>query len=346
MADASERPWRGFQFVTLVLLNSAWIFYAYLAVTQMGTFEPAKLSRLLEGTAERPYVYRQLMPLLARSLSPVIPQALAEMLSSAPFPIRKTFEALSEGGYHRAAAVVLTLIFFSLVGFAYAQRYFLTTLGLTSSSEQLSLPLLAQVMILPFTIFFGYIYDLPQVLLLTLCLAFLLERRWPGYFIALALASLNKETTVLVIPVFIIYYWSRLPRRTFITLLLAQGGVYAVLRFVLLYLYRDNPGTPMLITLRMHYEQYVAYPPSVLITLVFFAPLIYLMLRGWKHKHPFLRAGFVMFVMLLGLFFLAGMPVEFRVFLDALPVIAALIYMPPIVDPAAASVKTTDRAAQ
>jgi hypothetical protein len=315
-----------FLFAILVLLNSAWIFYAYLSVTQIGTFEPAKLSRALEGTAERPYVYRELVPLLARGLSPLIPPSLAGTFSSAPFPIRKTFEALSEGGYSREAAAVLVLIFVSLVGFAYAQRYFLRILGMTSSREQFILPLLAQILILPFTIFFGYIYDIPQVLLITVCLAFVLERRWVGYFFVLALASLNKETSVLVILVFVIFYWSRLPRTAFISLFLVQTAIYASIRAILLYIYRDNPGAQMLMTLKTHYEQYVVYPPSILITLVFFVPLVYLMRRGWKRKHPFLQAGSVMFVLLIGLFFIAGMPVEFRVLLDALPIVAILIY--------------------
>ena len=332
MLDATESSRGKFIFAILVLLNSIWIFYAYLSVTQMGTFEPAKLSRALEGTAERPYAYRELVPLLARGLALFFPTALVESFSGAPYPIRKTFAALSEGRYQREAAAVLLLILFSLLGFAYAQRFFLRTLGLTDSREQLILPLLAQILILPFTIFFGYIYDIPQVLLMTLCLIFLLQRRWIAYFLALALASLNKETSVLIILVFIIYYWPRLPRNSLINLLLAQTVIYAAIRAVLLYVYRDNPGAPMLITLRTHYEQYLAYPPSILITLVFFAPLIFLMLRKWKRKHAFLQAGLAMFVALLGLFFVAGMPVEFRVFLDALPIVAALIYIPPAVD--------------
>ena len=332
MTEGMQGSWGKFLFATLVVLNSIWIFYAYLSVTQMGTFEPAKLSRALEGTAERPYVYRQLVPLLSRGLAPFIPTGLVESLSGAPYPISKTFAALSEAGYQREAASVLVLIFFSLVGFAYAQRYFLRTLGLTDPREQLILPLLAQILILPFTIFFGYIYDIPQIVLITLCLVFLLQRRWMAYFLALALASLNKETSVLVILVFIIFYWSRLPRNSVINLMLAQTAIYAAIRAILVYTYRDNPGAPMLITLRTHYEQYIAYPPSILITLIFFAPLIFLMLRGWKRKHAFLQAGSAMFVVLLGLFFVAGMPVEFRVFLDALPIVAALIYIPPAVD--------------
>ena len=332
MTEATEGPRGKFLFAILVLLNSIWIFYAYLSVTHMGTFEPAKLSRALEGTAERPYAYRELVPLLSRGLALCISTGLVESFTDAPFPIRKTFAALSEGGYQREAAAVLLLIFFSLAGFAYAQRYFLRALGLTNPREQLILPLLAQILILPFTIFFGYIYDIPQILLITLCLALLLQRRWIAYFLALALASLNKETSVLVILVFMIFYWSRLPHRTFINLLLAQTAIYAAIRAILLYIYRDNPGAPMLITLRTHYEQYISYPPSILITLVFFAPIIFLMLRNWKRKHAFLQAGSVMFLILLGLFFVAGMPAEFRVFLDALPIIAVLIYIPPAAD--------------
>jgi hypothetical protein len=37
----------------------------------------------------------------------------------------------------------------------------------------------------------------------------------------------------------------------------------------------------------------------------------------------------VMFVALFIMYFIAGMPVEFRVFLDSLPVLSILIYPPP-----------------
>ena len=316
-------------FAVLVLINSAWIFYVYLSVTQVGTYTPAKLAGTLEGTAERPFIYRTLVPWLARVIAPAVPHSIAAQVTHLPDPIQKTFNALREGGYDRQAAIVLLLMFLSLVGFAYAQQNFLTALGMVSSQEHFALPLLAQIFILPFSIFFGYIYDLPQLFLVTLGLLFLLRGEWAMYLITLALACLNKETTVLLIAVFSLYYLRRLPLKTFITLLTVQLLIFSAIRILLMVLFRNNPGTPLLLTLMVHYEQYMEYPPAILINLAFFLPLVFLSLRGWERKHPFLRAGSVMFVALFLMYFIAGMPVEFRVFLDALPVVSTLIYPPP-----------------
>ena len=316
-------------FAVLVLINSAWIFYVYLSITQVGTYTPAKLARALEGTAERPFIYRILVPWLARVTAPAIPQSIAAQITHLPHPVQKTFNALREGGYDRQAAIVLLLMFLSLVGFAYAQQNFLTELGMVSPQEQFALPLLAQIFILPFTIFFGYIYDLPQLFLVTLGLLFMLRGEWAMYLLTLALACLNKETTLLLIAVFFFYYLRRLPLQTFIKLLTVQLLIFSAIRIVLMVLFRNNPGSPLLMTLMVHYEQYREFPPAILINLAFFLPLVFLSLRGWERKHPFLRAGSVMFVALFLMYFIAGMPVEFRVFLDALPVVSILIYPPP-----------------
>ena len=319
-------------FAVLVLINSAWIFYVYLSITQVGTYTPAKLAGTLEGTAERPFIYRILVPWLARVITPAVPQSIAAQTTHLPHPVQKTFHALREGGYDRQAAIVLLLMFLSLVGFAYGQQNFLTALGMVSLQEQLALPLLAQIFILPFTIFFGYIYDLPQLFLVTLGLLFMLRGEWAVYVLTLALACLNKETTVLLIAVFFIYFRRRLPLQTFIKLLTVQLLIFSAIRVLLMALFRNNPGSPLLMTLTVHYEQYIEYPPAILINLAFFLPLVFLSLRGWERKHPFLRAGSVMFVALFFMYFIAGMPVEFRVFLDALPVVSILIYPPPPAD--------------
>src|SRR5262245_11717743 len=184
-------------FAALVVLNSAWILYVYLSLTHLGTFGPAKLSGALEGTTERPYAYRVLVPFFAKALSPFVSSSLTEKLSRAPLPIRSAFEALSDGGYAREASAVLVIMFFSLIGIAYAQKKFIKQLGM-QPNEQVILPLLTQLSILPLSIFFAYYYDLPQVLLITLSLGFLQECDWKKYLITFALSSLNKETSVVL----------------------------------------------------------------------------------------------------------------------------------------------------
>jgi hypothetical protein len=316
-----------FIFTVLVFLNSFWIFYTYLSITQIGTFEPAALSDALEGTAEQPYVLRALIPLLAKFLSPLLPSAWVKWLASAPSRFKESIDVLSGGVYFSEAVSVLTLMFLSLVGFAYAEKRFLKDLG-ANPKEQFVLPLLAQIFILPFSLFFAYYYDLPQIFLITLNLIFLHRGNWKKYLITFALASLNKETSLFLIMVFIIYYLPRLPRKTFVELLITQTAIYALIRVSLLYIFRSNPGAPAFLTLSNQYKQYSAYPSTLIFTVVLFSIIGFLVVRGWQRKHPFLRATSVIAVLILILFFTSGMPMEFRVFLDALPALVILIFPP------------------
>ncbi len=310
-------------FAVLAFVNAIWIFLTYLSINRIGTLEPATLARTLEATAERPYIYRALLPLLSQLFAPVIPVQLIEWLPNAPMGLRNSFGWLSDGGYERQAAVILILIFLSLVAFAFAERKLLQALG-TGTKEQFVLALLAQILVLPFSIQFSFYYDLPQVLLVTLCLLFLYREQWWQYILTLAIASFNKETSVFLITVFVIYYLQRLPLRKYLELLVAQVTIYSVIRASLLYIFRNNPGTTVLLTLEGHYRQYTAYPSTLLFTLIFFCLIGFLLTRQWQRKHPFLRAAIVIPALILILFFTSGMPMEFRVFLDTLPVLVIL----------------------
>lgn len=314
-------------FAVLALVNSVWVFLTYLSINRIGTLEPATLAKTLEATAERPYIYRVLLPLLSQVFAPVVPDRLIDWLHTAPSSLQNSFGWLSIGGYERQAAVILALMFLSLVGFAFAERKLLQVLG-AGTKEQYVLALLAQMLVLPFSFQFSYYYDLPQVLFVALCLIFLYQQKWRNYILTVAVASFNKETAVFLVAVFFLYYRKRLPLRQFLELLFAQVGIYAVIRVSLLYLFRNNPGTAVLLTLEGHYRQYITYPSTLVFTLLLFALIGFLLARDWRRKHPFLRATFVIPVLILVLFFTSGMPMEFRVFLDALPALVILGFPP------------------
>jgi hypothetical protein len=324
-------------FAITAVVNSIWIFLAYLSVNRIGTLEAATLARTLEATAERPYIYRVLIPLLSQIFGPLIPIKWIDWLHRAPPSIQNSFGWLSDGGYERQAAVILILIFLSLVGFAFAERKLLQALG-TGTKEQYVLALLAQILILPFSIQFSYYYDIPQVLLVALCLLFLYQQQWWQYILTLAIASFNKETSIFLIAVFFIYYLPRLPLRKFVELLFAQAAIYATIRASLLYIFRNNPGTAVPLTWEGHYRQYESVPSTLIFTLIFFCLIGFLLTREWRRKHEFLRATIVIPALILILFFTSGMPMEFRVFLDALPALVILGF--PLVGTSSATTET------
>lgn len=328
MADSYTKNHKGeILFSILAVINSSWIFYVYLSITNIGNFKPALLTKALDGTIERPYAYRILIPLLAKTFSNLIPLELVQSLTHSPIPLKTIFDNLSRGAYPREAAFIITILYLSLLGFAYAERAFVANLGM-NAEEQMIVPLFAQLLIIPFTALFGFYYDLPQLFLVTLTLVFLHRRNWKTFLVLLAITTLNKETSVLIIPVFLIYYWRKMPRKEFFKLLAWQLGIYAIIRFILAGKFHNNPGSPAFLTIREHYFQYVRYPSTFIYTFLFFSVIILLIKRQWKKKHEFLQAGSVIGGMITLLFFTSGMPFEFRVFLDALPVLAILIAPP------------------
>jgi hypothetical protein len=318
----------GFGFATAAFLNSIWIFYIYLSITLIGAFDPASLARVIETTAERPFIYRILVPILARSLAGMVPTELTEWLKDAPDALSKTYLRLGYNGYSREAVIVLILMFLSLTGFAFLEKTFLADLGY-DKKERFVMPLVFQMFVLPVNLFTGFYYDLPQLFLMTICLIYLHRRNWTKYLIFLSIANFNKETSAFLILVYIAYYWSRLPRKNFFTMLIWQVALIGVIRGLLIILFRNNGGSFLAYTIPNQIRIYGEHPLALIFTIAYFGLVIFLTLRQWRSKNGFLRAASVIGLIILILFIPSGYPLEFRVFLDALPVLAILIFPPP-----------------
>ncbi len=317
-------------YAALALVISAGVFITYLSINRFGDSEIGGFAKTLEGTAFRPGVYRLLVPALARAGANVVPSRMVDFFRNLPpgTGIKQAFDQLSNGTYFGEAISALLLIYLSVAGFIFVEKRFVKELGY-SLKEQLVLPIALAILILPFSVFFAYVYDLPEVFLFAICALFLYQRRWPAYLVFLAISLLNKETSAFLILIFAIYYFPRLPRREFITLFAAQAGIFVALRALIMYLYRDNPGVSIFWSLQYHIDQYTKYPSTLLVTLILFGVMAFLMLKDWQRKPVFLRYASLIFPLTLVLFFVAGMPMEFRIFLDSLPIFGIMLFPAP-----------------
>jgi hypothetical protein len=314
-----------FIFASANILNSLWIFHVYLTIAPIGYYQPANFSNILEGTAERPFIYRALIPLIAKTFSWLVPDKIVIWAVKIPPPLKAAFERLSGEVHSKEAIVAIFAMFFSLVAFGFVERTFTASLGLNKKT-QFVLPLFAQLMLLPLSYHFGYYYDLPQVLLVASSLLFLYRQNWPVYSLLFAITTLNKETTITLVIVYGIYYFSRLPRRKFLGLLLSQLLLYTLIRVPLIFLYRNNPGASIPSKLGIQLYIYTEFPIILFITFLFFSIIFLYVFKRWKQVDEFLRASLAIFAVIFILFFLSGIPMEFRVFLDALPVLAIWVY--------------------
>lgn len=302
------------------------IYLLYIKISRLGFGEYASLGDLIEGSARRPFVYRVFLPHSASALAKILPIKIQASAFQPPF-LRETFLRLSEKGYPEEAFLVLLFIFFSLAGFMYIEKKFLADLGF-SKEAQLALPTLLLFLSMPFTAHFGYIYDIPQLFLFTTSLWLLYRQKWGWYLFLFLLTTLNKETSILLTLLYIFYFYPRLEKKHFIKILFWQLFIYFVLRSFLLITYRQNPGYIVYLAYLRHIEQYKTQPILLMITIFFFASIYALIRKNWKAKSPFLKTATIIPLLMILLFFIGGMPMEFRVFLETIPIVGVLMFNP------------------
>ena len=203
----------------------------------------ALIPDMVAGTAYRPYVYRALVPRATQALDALLPgaaRAAADSLMDRTPWLRERWHWTTP----HASWYVWTLVlqWLSLLLFAFAfERLAPALLGTSGALPALG----AGVMLLLVPIHFGFqnfVYDFPQLALFTLALALLAERKWLKFEIALAVAVLNKETSLLLVAVFVIWAWRVLPGRQLAAHALAQLLIAAVVVLALRSLYAHNPG--------------------------------------------------------------------------------------------------------
>ncbi len=326
MPDQQRNKKSEIPFAIANIINSLWIFYIYLIIAPIGSYPPANFSKILEGTADRPFIYRALVPLIAKAFSWLLPDELIHWMGMVlPAPMKIVFDRLGGETHAKEAVIALSAMFVSLIAFGFAEKVFTKLIGL-NGRMQFILPLFAQALILPFSYHFGFYYDLPQILLVTLNLIFLYRQNWPAYLILFAVTTLNKETSITLTIIFGLYFFSRIPREKFIKLLGGQIVIYSAIRTLLIFLYRDNPGADLPSKFGTQLYIYTSFPIILFITLLFFGIIFFFILKKWGKTDLFLRTSLAMFAVIFILFFSSGIPMEFRVFLETLPFLAIWIF--------------------
>ena len=169
---------------------------------------------------------------------------------------------------------------------------------------------------------------MPQLFLFTFSLWLLYKRKWRQYLVVFILTTLNKETSIFLSAIFLLYYVKRLDKKTFYSLLSLQVFFYLIIRFSLMWFFRNNPGDIIYPGFFEHMKEYKQHPILLLFTILLFFSILFFIKRNWENKNDFLRSATIVPVFILPLYFWGGMPMEFRVFLEALPILGVLIFSP------------------
>jgi hypothetical protein len=299
------------------------VFLVFVSTSDLNRDTGASLSRMMAGTANRPFVYRVLTPAVLRGLVAITPAGVkARMEAYAPDFHAALPNVAVEPGYLYATILLLGLIYLSFVGFAVSTKALYAALCPDHGRWLFLVPFLALYGLPPF-FQRAYLYDIPALFLFTLALTAMAKERWASYLCVFFLGCLNRETAILLILVFFAHYVRRLPRRSFVGLLTGQGAIAAGVRLVITTRYAANPGGVAefhLLDFLAKYAMFYSFDSAVAWVLI-----LTLLLYRWEEKPLFLRHGLWILVPLFGLYFTFGMPREIRVFYEAYPILVLLV---------------------
>ncbi len=291
--------------------------------------DSSSLGNMIDGTAMRPYVLRVLIPATIRFIRGLVPET-AKLNIQAFFEKHNWFVAYlrSDRAVENALALVLSFIFF--LGFSFVLRSLAKRFYCKEPFVQ-SLVVYGGMLIIPLCSSYGHhIYDPGTIFLFSFGVLLVVKERLLPMLIFFPILALHKETSVLLILVFIVYQFRRMRLPKIAVISSVMGAVWVVIRIFVIRAFAANPGSVVEFHLFDHNLKLFSNPIEACFFLVVVIVLGALISYDWKSKNQFLRQGFL--VVFCPLYFLAiffGFIDELRAFYEAAPFIALLI-APPI----------------
>lgn len=307
--------------VALMVLLSVSIFVFFIYHSWINANLNASFADMITGSAHRPYVTRVLVPWLTRGIAAVLPPSIHQGVESLAFNdtlIRTLLIAYrTPAGYALEALISMGFQLLSILGFAFAFRGLYQKVFKTPALVPEMFTLVALIGLTPM-LFYGYMYDFPSLFLSTLGLYAIAIQRKALYFVVLALAIFNKETSiVLVAPAILLFWdWPRPSLKKVLFGTLEQLGLYFAIRLPIAWIYRNNPGE----NLENHIVEHVIilrdYPVMTILSVVVTLIMLWLAFNRWRKKPALIMFGTLPGLILLAMFLTGGYPFEIRVFYD------------------------------
>ena len=258
--------------------------------------------RMLEGTADRPYVYRQLLPTTANLIDRIVPQAIKTRLfihqGSLPDAyinaIAYSPTARNKVYFFRYLVLYIATFQFALLA-VYAMYFVCNALNMSPPMAVFS-PVIV-ILLVPYIQSGGAdFYDYPELAFLALAVWIALRFDWWWVIPVAALGAWNKESFLLIIPT--LYPIFRL-RSSRLSSLLGVGvlcSLCAAIYYHMRQLFEHNPGSTVIVQWpdQLRYllhpralfyanvEIYGLRVPGVC-TVFPMILLIWTVCRGWQH---------------------------------------------------------------
>ena len=299
--------------------------YLQMRQPQIVEEKRVRLERYMDGTAEKPFVFRQLVPLTVRALDQVTPASVAQgirawgdAMGHYLLPNRFPQDADPLNYYFLAGIMWLSLLGFALVGrrvylqlFPTAQDHGWTAAGL----------LLFNLLLCTHRV--GHIYDFTVLLMMMSLVAAIAYQRHGLYLLLFAISCVNKETTALAMVMYAACFAGRVRWRFLALHLAAQVAIFLAVYGTLRHVFADNIGQGMDCWFSLHVKWLLGRGIPFYLGL---AVLGFLLGFRWSEKPSILRRGVWMVVANVVLFVAGGFPAEWRNFYETTPLLTLLFF--------------------
>jgi hypothetical protein len=267
------------------------VVFVWSSIYWLGPANLWQVEKLVSLDLPKPWVYRQLTPMLARLLSLTglrIDLALVLIVTISGIGFYLALRELIHLYYGQASEIIIVAsVFAGLLMFGYDR--------------------------LP--------YDLTTAFLFSLALVYIAKGQTENYMMLFPLVCLNRETAFLLILLYAVYK----PHN--VTEISYQVGVYALVMIVLRAIFADNGGVGYWIEPMRNIQRFINHPIQTLIHLTVMSAILFMVFKGWKEKPYFLRLAFMIFApVLTGMYLIFGQAFEVRTLWEVYPVTVALCY--------------------
>lgn len=317
-------------FPIAVCVTAFIIVFAFEAYPGLNANDEYNFSGMVYGDAPKPYIYRQLIPLLINAGTALTPgdadAYLPDFINRVPVVRWMTVAAGWEDDYYAEYFWASWWMFLALAGFAYSFRLLLGAFYDVGEGAANGISLLVLCLTPMFFDKCSYLYDFPVLLLFTLGLLLMYRERWGWFLVVFTLGCLNKETTILLTMVYFIYFRKDdfFTKGKFYLILVLQIAIFITVKTGLFIVFRDNAGGMT----QFHLVDYNLFTLGRLSieTVAALGIIALFVFRGWRDKPEFLRDALWIAVPLLVLTFFLGYIDEQRDFYELYPVVVLLVY--------------------
>lgn len=330
----ATRPIRKWLILVIYLALAIFVFQLWLrpAIDHNHNKPLLCLHTMVTGQAPCPYVRRQLIPLIIRGVNSALPSAWRQSLTRMGQENQRLAGIFArnpiEPDYFSEYIIAAAIVFACLVGFAYAIRLLFLRLYSGSALAADLVPVFA-LLWLPVTFReanLAYLYDFPTLLLFTLSLYLLAGQRWSAFYLVFALGCLNKETFILVTPIFAWYYLRQMRGSRMLQHLEAQLAIFAVIQGTLYWVFRHNLGGQLERHLLDHNLYVFRHLPYDIISMLVLFVLLGGLFHDWQHKPRLLKCGLGVLAAVLPLAMVFAWIDELRAYYEFFPVVTLLLF--------------------